>query len=74
MTAVVPKTAGSYWELIDDQHLNSVADIRSPVGTNTAHTRTTNRGRHGAHDREFRREFAINLVVVESIRVCNSSR
>ena len=42
MTAVGPKTTGSHWELIDDQHLNSFADIRSPVGTNTAHTRTTN--------------------------------
>jgi MinD-like ATPase involved in chromosome partitioning or flagellar assembly len=33
---VDPKTQGSYWELVSDQHLESFADVRSRVGINAA--------------------------------------
>jgi MinD-like ATPase involved in chromosome partitioning or flagellar assembly len=31
-----PNTAGSYWELTADQHLNTFADVRSRVGSNAS--------------------------------------
>ena len=34
--ASIRNVAGSYWELAADQHLNTFADMRTRVGSNTA--------------------------------------